>query len=494
MNDTPKIHLALAAIMQAVEPIAKAEENKGQGFFFRGIQTVMNELHPVFAANGVICMPSVKHAEHRDAGLTKNGSMQTRAIITCGFIFVAVDGSREEAISIGEAIDSADKATGKAMSMALKYALTQTFLIPTADVVDADYYTPTVDATVEMARKTKDVGLLERLIKGHIEDAATADREDDKKRHLGLAAELRTEFADLKAEIARATEPPKQTAPEPTPTPEPAKPAAKTVETTVEPLAKPAPAPKPEPKTIDAAPASAPEPQGNPDWWKDVVCHLGKAGGTVNGKTVGYILNETHSADHMARIYGYFEERLAHLTALTPESANLWKAVQAANDAWKHANQGGAAPAETAPATPEPAKAAATNWRDYVIVSKSPRLSGKKLGDLPPEDITLIRESFDKIDWANATLNQRTLKARFALMDAEKGEAGIDKDAAPEHTRKLLAYLTTSNIPIHRFLTECHKAGWIADGSSISAVTEQEANDLLADWRSVEAQTDVVPA
>lgn len=489
MNDTPKIHLALAAIMQAVEPIAKAEENKGQGFFFRGIQTVMNELHPVFAANGVICMPSVKHAEHRDAGLTKNGSMQTRAIITCGFIFVAVDGSREEAVSIGEAIDSADKATGKAMSMALKYALTQTFLIPTADVVDADYYTPTVDATVEMARKTKDVGLLERLIKGHIEDAATADREDDKKRHLGLAAELRTELADLKMEIERASKPQEQpAAPAPAPTPEPEKPVAKTVETTVEPPPKPAPAPKPEPKTIDAAPASTPNPNiSNPDWWKDVVCHLGKAGGTVNGKKLSAILSDKHSADHMASIYGYFEKQLAHLQDPTPENATLWKAVQAANDSWKRANQGGAAPTETAPATTEPAKAAATNWRDYVIVSKSPRLSGKKLGDLPPEDITLIRESFDKIDWQNATLNQRTLKARFALMDAE-GHGAPTENVAPGHTRKLIDALTKSQIPIHTFLTECHKAGWIADGSSISAVTEQEASDLLADWKSVEAQ------
>jgi predicted RNA-binding protein with PIN domain len=43
--------------------------------------------------------------------------------------------------TIGEAADTSDKATNKAMSAALKYALIQTFSVPTKDMDDADRVT-----------------------------------------------------------------------------------------------------------------------------------------------------------------------------------------------------------------------------------------------------------------------------------------------------------------------------------------------------------------
>jgi hypothetical protein len=54
------------------------------------------------------------------------------------YLFVTTDGSSLEAVVYGEAMDSGDKATNKAMSAAHKYALLQTFLIPTEDVEDSD--------------------------------------------------------------------------------------------------------------------------------------------------------------------------------------------------------------------------------------------------------------------------------------------------------------------------------------------------------------------
>jgi hypothetical protein len=59
--------------------------------------------------------------------------------------FYAEDGST---VSVGpvpaEGLDSGDKATNKALSAALKYALIQTFSIPTEDMAEADLDSPEI--------------------------------------------------------------------------------------------------------------------------------------------------------------------------------------------------------------------------------------------------------------------------------------------------------------------------------------------------------------
>jgi hypothetical protein len=52
--------------------------------------------------------------------------------------FTATDGSYCVTETIGEAVDSGDKAANKAMSMAMKYALVDTFLIPTEEPRDTE--------------------------------------------------------------------------------------------------------------------------------------------------------------------------------------------------------------------------------------------------------------------------------------------------------------------------------------------------------------------
>ena len=55
------------------------------------------------------------------------------------FDFVsAVDGSKHTAATIGEAMDSGDKSTNKAMSIAYKYAVFLTFCVPIEGTPDAD--------------------------------------------------------------------------------------------------------------------------------------------------------------------------------------------------------------------------------------------------------------------------------------------------------------------------------------------------------------------
>jgi hypothetical protein len=58
----------------------------------------------------------------------------------------ADDGSIHVVRTMGEAMDSSDKATNKAMSAAYKYAALMTFAIPTEGDNDADAHTPQVVA------------------------------------------------------------------------------------------------------------------------------------------------------------------------------------------------------------------------------------------------------------------------------------------------------------------------------------------------------------
>jgi hypothetical protein len=79
---------------------------------------------------------------------TKNGGVLFYAVVEAAFDFVAaVDGSMHTVVTFGEAMDSSDKATNKAMSAAYKYAAILAFCIPLVGE-DADATTHEVKAGV----------------------------------------------------------------------------------------------------------------------------------------------------------------------------------------------------------------------------------------------------------------------------------------------------------------------------------------------------------
>jgi hypothetical protein len=86
---------------------------------------------------------------------TKSGSALFYVVVGVDFDLVsAVDGSRHTVHVIGEAMDSADKATNKAMSAAYKYMAMQVFCIPTEGDNDADATTHTdVTPTAKPVKK-----------------------------------------------------------------------------------------------------------------------------------------------------------------------------------------------------------------------------------------------------------------------------------------------------------------------------------------------------
>jgi len=131
------VYQSICNAMADIEPIAKARENKEQRFKFRGIDEVMNELQPVLKKHGLFVVPKVANVIRQEKP-TKSGGMLLYSIVTMEFTMYAQDGTSITGSTVGEGMDSGDKASNKAMAVALKYFLLQTFCIPTEDEKDPD--------------------------------------------------------------------------------------------------------------------------------------------------------------------------------------------------------------------------------------------------------------------------------------------------------------------------------------------------------------------
>ena len=86
-------------------------------------------------------VPQVLEQTREERQTSKGGNL-IYSICKIKYIFYAEDGSSIEAIVIGEGMDSGDKATNKAMAIAMKYAMFQVFCIPTEEMKDPDSDTP----------------------------------------------------------------------------------------------------------------------------------------------------------------------------------------------------------------------------------------------------------------------------------------------------------------------------------------------------------------
>lgn len=126
--------------MEDMGAVGKEKTSK-QNYKYRGIDDVMNALHPLLAKHKVFVVPQVITNE-REERQTANGNNLIYSICNIKYTFYAEDGSFIEAITRGEGMDSGDKASNKAMAIAFKYALFQVFCIPTEEMKDPDGETP----------------------------------------------------------------------------------------------------------------------------------------------------------------------------------------------------------------------------------------------------------------------------------------------------------------------------------------------------------------
>lgn len=144
MENSIGIYAAINAVQRdlAKTGITKDRKNLQQGYSFRGIDDVFNALSPLLAEHELCILPRILTRECVERQTAKGGTI-FYVTVEAEFDFVcAKDGSKHVVRTFGEAMDSADKATNKAMSAAYKYAAFQAFAIPTEGDNDADAHTP----------------------------------------------------------------------------------------------------------------------------------------------------------------------------------------------------------------------------------------------------------------------------------------------------------------------------------------------------------------
>jgi len=134
------IYKAIADVqrMMCAEGIQKDRSNQQQGFKFRGIDDVLNAISPMLVSAGLVIIPRTVGREVMERTTAKGGVLFYVVVTVEYDLISAADGSKVTARVCGEAMDSGDKATNKAMSAAYKYMAIQTFSIPTEGDNDAD--------------------------------------------------------------------------------------------------------------------------------------------------------------------------------------------------------------------------------------------------------------------------------------------------------------------------------------------------------------------
>ena len=147
------IYKKMSDVMKEIGSIGKDQKNTAQGFKFRGIDQFVNALYPALTKNSVFMTPRCVSETHELNKVVRgNGKegVDKHVSLLMEYDFYAEDGSK---VTVGpipaEGLDSGDKATNKALSAALKYALIQTFSVPTEDMEEADKESPTINANVE---------------------------------------------------------------------------------------------------------------------------------------------------------------------------------------------------------------------------------------------------------------------------------------------------------------------------------------------------------
>lgn len=169
-----KVYQSINAVQKELSTVGITKDRtntQGSGYKFRGIDDVYNAIAPLLAKHALCILPRVLTRECVER-LSKNGGALFYVTVEVEFDFVsAEDGSKHTVKTFGEAMDSGDKATNKAMSAAYKYAAFQAFSIPTESDNDADAYTHSVQPAK----------LTESALKAHLADIEDCKNESELK-------------------------------------------------------------------------------------------------------------------------------------------------------------------------------------------------------------------------------------------------------------------------------------------------------------------------
>ena len=135
------VHEALNRVMSDVQAVGKGKRNEQQGYMFRGVDAVVNAVGPALRTHGVTVLPTLQKIAYAVVEVGQKRTLQRECTVEVKYTFRGPAGDELECVVPGEAMDSGDKATAKAMSVAYRVALLQALCIPT-DEPDPDESAP----------------------------------------------------------------------------------------------------------------------------------------------------------------------------------------------------------------------------------------------------------------------------------------------------------------------------------------------------------------
>lgn len=126
------VHVAWSRVMATVGAVGKDESGTGISYKFRGVDTALNVFGPACRLHGVLVLPVDIEPSYRDTK-TSTGKSTRECTVKVTYRIIGPVGDHLVVQSAGEALDSGDKGTAQALSVALRTLLFHGGLVPTND-------------------------------------------------------------------------------------------------------------------------------------------------------------------------------------------------------------------------------------------------------------------------------------------------------------------------------------------------------------------------
>lgn len=130
------VHVAWARVMADVQSISKADrrDDIGGRYNFRGVDRVVNAVGPALRRHGVLVFPTrILSIDYREARTAKGTAMQDCTVTVQWTVRGPKGDDLPPMESAGQATDTQDKATSKAISVAQRVLFLASLQIPTQD-------------------------------------------------------------------------------------------------------------------------------------------------------------------------------------------------------------------------------------------------------------------------------------------------------------------------------------------------------------------------
>jgi len=175
------LYKKMNTIMKSVGYLQKDKRNTFHGYDYLSEEAIKKSLHKELTENGVLF--NLQVVDHK-----REGTMTT---ITVQYKFIDID-SGEELVGMfyGDGEDKGDKGLYKAITGALKYILTSSFLIPTGDDPEKDNGRGTKETTAPGITPTIDISPKEEVPTIQVEKEEPLPLTENKDVFVELLSEL----------------------------------------------------------------------------------------------------------------------------------------------------------------------------------------------------------------------------------------------------------------------------------------------------------------